>query len=103
MTPSLIRRMSQMATVQQPAFAGGAAGAILSISCVPPVRISARTSEKFKMATTFRQFETFTAMNDGIKTGMVLTVDDQEYVIKFTGEYNYGRSPVMQLVLELSQ
>jgi hypothetical protein len=95
--------MDTTGTVQQPAYAGGQAGAVQTIPCVTPVRISTASAEKYKLATTFNMWETYTAQNETIEAGQVLSVNGIAYSIKVTGVYNYGHSPMLQLVLELKQ
>lgn len=102
-TPSLTRRMSATASVQQPAYAGGAAGTAFTISCAPPVSVSAKTADKFKMATTFSMFETITEINAAIKTSQTLTVNGETYTIEKIGDYNIGNSPVLQLILKAQE
>ena len=99
-SPTFNRRLDASASIQQPAYAGGGAGAALTVPCVTPVRIATRSAEKFKLATTFNMWETFVTFNEAVKPGQVLTVNGHEYVVKFTGEYDYGRTPVTQLILE---
>ena len=103
MNPIMRRRFSVEATIQQPAHAGGAAGDSLAIRCMQPVSVGARTAERFKLATTFNLWETFTGFDSSIKSGWVLTIGSASYAIKATGEYNLGRDPVTQLVMELRQ
>lgn len=102
-SPVFLRRLDATATVQQPAHAGAAAGEAFAIACVTPVRIATRSVEKYKLATTFNMWETFTPFNEAVKPGQVLTVNGQQFAIRFTGEYSYGRNPVTQLILETQQ
>lgn len=102
-SPNRLRRMDTTATVQQPAYAGGQAGAAQPIRCMTPVRVSETSAEKYKLATAFNMWETYTEANDDIEAGQVLTVAGVTYAIKVTGAYDYGRFPMLQLILELKQ
>ena len=100
MTPSLTRRLDATGSIQQPAFAGGAATAAFTVKCMTPVSVGKDSAMRFKLATTFNKWESLTAYNPAIKAGQVLTVNSQEFAIVHTGDSFFGRSPVTQLILE---